>query len=118
VLAAITTALTLTAPAHAAAQIIELQPQRLTRGADVAVPPIEDGDFVDGARRVELPGTVARVLGRSGDAWLVGTNNIDVKRNRRVVRVEADGAVVDVLRNIDPSTVVLSADGSTLEREG
>ncbi|KQV72833.1 hypothetical protein ASC64_19520 [Nocardioides sp. Root122] len=118
VLATITTALTLAAPAQAAAQIVELQPQRLARGADVAVPHIEDGDFVDGARRVELPGTVARVIGRSGDAWLVGTNNIDVKRNRRVVRVEADREVVDVLRNIDPSTVVLSADGSTLAWQG
>lgn len=114
VLAALTTALTLVAPAQAAAPTVELQPQRLDRGDDIAVPHIEDGDFVDGARRVELPGTIARVIGRSGDAWLVGTNNIDVKRNRRVVRVEADGSVVDVLRNIDPSTVVLSADGSTL----
>lgn len=113
-LVALTTALTLMTPAHAAAPSVELQPQRLARGADVAIPHIEDGDFVDGARRVELPGTVARVIGRSGDAWLVGTNNIDVKRNRRVVRVEADGTVVDVLRNIDPSTVILSADGSTL----
>lgn len=113
-LVALTTALSLATPAQAAAPTVDLQPQRLSRGADIAVPHIEDGDFVDGARRVELPGTVARVIGRSGDAWLVGTNNIDVKRNRRVVRVEADGSVVDVLRNIDPSTVVLSADGSTL----
>ena len=122
VLAAITTALTLVAPAHAAAPTVELQPQRLTRGADVAVPHLEDGPwgdvFVDGARRVELPGRIARVIGRSGDAWLVGTNNVDVKRNRRVVRVEADGTVVDVLRNIDPSTAILSADGSTLAWQG
>ncbi|WP_374456504.1 hypothetical protein [Nocardioides sp.] len=122
VLAAITTALTLVAPAHAAAPTVELQPQRLTRGADVAVPHLEDGPwgdvFVDGERSVELPGRIARVIGRSGDAWLVGTNNVDVKRNRRVVRVEADGTVVDVLRNIDPSTVILSADGSTLAWQG
>lgn len=118
VLAAMTTVLTLVTPAQAAAPTVELQPQRLTRGADIAVPHIEDGAwgevFVDGARRVELPGRIARIIGRSGDAWLVGTNNVDVKRNRRVVRVEADGTVVDVLRNIDPSTVILSADGSTL----
>lgn len=112
------TALTLVAPAQAAPPSVDLQPQRLARGADVAVAHIEDGSwgdvFVDGTRRVELPGRVARVIGRSGDAWLVGTNNVDRNRNRRVVRVEADGSVVDVLRNIDPSTVVLSADGSTL----
>jgi hypothetical protein len=122
VLAALATAIALAtsvlAPAQAAAPTVELQPQQLTRGADVAVPHIEDGRwgdvFVDGARRVELPGRVARVIGRSGDSWLVGTNNVDRKRNRRVVRVAADGSVTDVLRNIDPSTVILSADGSTL----
>jgi hypothetical protein len=113
-LVALATALTLVAPAQAAAPTVELQPQQLTRGPDIAVPHIEDGDFVDGVRRIELPGTIARVIGRSGDAWLVATNNVEVTRNRRVVRVEADGAVVDVLRNIDPSTVTLSADGSTL----
>ncbi|CUR59957.1 exported hypothetical protein [metagenome] len=117
-LVALTAALALVAPAQAGAPTIELQPQQLTRGADIAVPHIEDGDFVDGVRRVELPGTVAAVIGRSGDGWLVGTNNVDRNRNRRVVRVEADGTVVDVLRNVDPSTVILSADGSTLAWQG
>jgi hypothetical protein len=114
VLAALATATALLAPAHAAAPAVELQPQQLPRGADIAVPHIEDGDFVDGDRRIELPGTVAHVIGRSGDAWLVGTDNVDRKRNRRVVRVAADGSVSDVLRHVDPSTVILSADGSTL----
>ena len=118
VLAALAAAVALLAPAQAAAPTVELQPQQLTRGADIAVPHIEDGRwgdvFVDGARRIELPGRVARVLGRSGDSWLVGTNNVDRKRNRRVVRVAPDGSVTDVLRNVDPSTVILSADGSTL----
>jgi hypothetical protein len=122
VLASLATATALAAsvlaPAQAAAPTVELQPQQLTRGADIAVPHVEDGRwgdvFVDGARRIELPGRVARVLGRSGDSWLVGTNNVDRKRNRRVVRVAPDGSVTDVLRNVDPSTVILSADGSTL----
>lgn len=117
-LAAVTTVLALGAalavPAQAVAPTVELQPQKLSRGGDIAVPHIEDGDFVDGTRRIELPGTIARVIGRSGDAWLVGTNNVNRTRNRRVVRVEADGSVVDVLRDIDTSTVILSADGSTL----
>jgi hypothetical protein len=110
----IATGIVLVTPAQAAAPTVELQPDRLARGADVAVPHIEDGDFVDGDRRVELPGTVARMIGRSGDDWLVGTSNVDRKRNRRVVRVAPDGSVTDVLRNIDTSTVILSADGSTL----
>lgn len=78
VLAALTTAVSLVAPAQAAVPSVELQPHRLSRGADIAVPHIDDGDFVDGARRTELPGTVARILGPS---------------------------VVDLLRTLDPSTV-------------
>ncbi|GAA5128787.1 hypothetical protein GCM10023339_57120 [Alloalcanivorax gelatiniphagus] len=113
-LAAVTAAATLALPAHAAAPTVELQPQHLARGADIAVPHVADGDFVDGARRVELPGTVARVLGPSGDDWLVATGNPDRNRNRRVVRVAVSGTVTDVLTNVDTSTVVLSADGSTL----
>ena len=50
-LVALTAALALVAPAQAGAPTIELQPQQLTRGADIAVPHIEDGDFVDGVRR-------------------------------------------------------------------
>lgn len=117
-LAALTTVLAtgaaLAAPANAAAPSLQLQPQTLARGADIAIPHIEDGDFVDGDRRVELPGAVARVIGEADDGWLVATNNVDRKRNRRVVRVEADGTVVDVRRNLDPSSVIPSADGSTL----
>ena len=73
VLAAIATATSLAtalvAPVHAAAPTVELQPHQLPRGADIAVPHIEDGQwghvFVDGARRIELPGRVARVIGPS-----------------------------------------------------
>jgi hypothetical protein len=107
----------LAVPAQAVAPNVELQPERLTRGADVAVPHIEDGDLVDGTRRVELPGTVAEIVGRSGDAWLVAThrtNRVGEWRNRRVVRVEADGSVGDVLRDVDASILVLSEDGSRL----
>lgn len=101
-------------PAQAAAPTVDLQPQQLARGVDIAVPHIEDGDFVDGDRRVELPGTVARVIGPSGGGWLVGTNNVDRERNQRVVRVSADDSVTVVLRQVDPASVVLSEDGSAL----
>ena len=87
---AVTTALTtlvvggtLLAPsAGAAVPTVDLEPQQLSRGADLAVPHIDEGDFVDGSRRVELPGTVARVIGQVGGGWLVGTSNVDRKRNR------------------------------------
>jgi hypothetical protein len=116
-LAALTTAITLVAPSQAAAPTVELQPDRLGRGPDIAIPHIEDGDFVDGSRRVELPGTVAEVVGPSGDAWVLAThrtNKVGEWRNQRVVRVEADGSVREVLRDVDPSTLVLSEDGSRL----
>jgi hypothetical protein len=112
--AALATTATVVLPAQAAAPTVELQPHELTRGADIAVPHIEDGDFVDGTRRIELPGTVARIIGPSGEAWLVGTSNVDRKRNRRVVRVEADNTVTTILTNLEESTAILSADGSTL----
>ena len=64
--AVLAAAAALAVPAQAAAPTVDLQPQHLVRGADIAVPHIEDGDFVDGARRVALPGTRARVLGPSG----------------------------------------------------
>ena len=115
---AVLAAASLALPAQAAAPSVDLQPDTLTRGADVVVPHVEEGQwgdvFVDGAQRVELPGRIARVIGESEGGWLVGTQNADFKRNRRVVRVGTDGSVTDVLRNIDPSSVVLSADGSTL----
>jgi hypothetical protein len=76
----IATGIVLVTPAQAAAPTVELQPDRLARGADVAVPHIEDGDFVDGDRRVELPGTVARMIGRSGDDWLVSLLDVDATR--------------------------------------
>lgn len=114
---AVLAAVALALPAQAA-PTADLQPDELPRGADVAVPHIAEGRWggvlVDGDRRVELPGRLARIVGRSGDSWLVGTANVGVKRNQRVVRVGADGSVTNVLRAIDESTVILSADGSTL----
>lgn len=112
--AILTTTATLVLPAQAAAPTVELQPQRLSRGPDIAIPHIDHGDFVDGSRRVELPGRAAEVIGRSGDAWLVGTYDVDPMRNRRVLRVEADDTVHPILRGLAPWEVVLTADGSRL----
>lgn len=117
VLAALSTAITLSAPAQAAAPTVELQPHELARGADIAIPHIDEGDLVDGARRIELPGTVAEILGDDADAWLVAThrtNRVGEWRSRRVVRVEADGTVREVLRDVDAATLAVSEDGSRL----
>ncbi len=92
----------------------DLQPERLSRGADVAVPHIVDGFLVDGTRRIDLPGDVARLLGQSGSAWIVGTYGVGSSSDERVVRVEADGTLRTILTQVDPWAVDLSEDGKRL----
>ena len=107
----------LAAPAAAGPPHSDLQPQSLTRGPDVAVPHIEAGVFVDGERRIELPGTVARVIGASMGGWMVGTHRTNVvgeRRGGRVVHVLPSGAVRTVLRRVDPADISVSEDGSSL----
>ena len=107
----------LAVPAQAAAPTVELQPDRLERGADVAMAHVDDGVLVDGARRVDLPGTDADLLGTSGDAYVVSTWRTDAvgeTRSRRIVRVEADGSVRELLRPLDAHATLLSEDGSRL----
>ena len=120
-LTALAGSLALALPARAAAPDVELQPERLARGADIAVPHIEDGDFVDGERRVELPGTVARgssVQVADGVAGAARTNNLVDRRaatGARRTRGSETVPYVDVLRDLDTSTAGRwSADGSTL----
>lgn len=108
---------TLPVPARAAAPTVELQPHQLARGADIAIPHLEDGDFVDGVRRVDLPGTDAVLLGDSGGAWVVSawrTNAVGETSGRRVLRIEADGTLRELLRPADAHATVLSEDGSRL----
>ncbi|SFA96828.1 hypothetical protein SAMN05192575_102195 [Nocardioides alpinus] len=107
----------LAVPAQAAAPTADLQPDRLARGADIAVPHIEDGVFVDGERRLELPGTEAETVGASLGGWMVAThrtNGVGETRGHRVVHVTPSGTVRTVLRDIGPTTVVVSEDGSAL----
>lgn len=107
----------LASPAAAGAPSRDLQPQTLTRGPDIAVPHIEDGYFVDGERRIELPGTVARVIGPSMGGWMVGThrtNAVGERRGGRVVHVLPGDEVRTVLRDVDPADISVSEDGSSL----
>ena len=107
----------LAVPAQAAAPTVDLQPHRLARGADIVIPHIEDGALVDGARRIDLPGTDAELLGASGDAYVASTwrtNAVGETRSRRIVRVEADGSIRELLRPLEAYGTVLSEDGSRL----
>lgn len=115
--ATLTTGALLAVPAEASAPSIELQPESLARGADIAIPHIKDSDFVDGARRIELPGSDARILGPSDGAWLVvtwKTNRVGEWRRPRVVRVEPDSSVRTIRVGAETLSAELSEDGSRL----
>jgi hypothetical protein len=89
----------LSVPAQAAAPV-DLQPEDLSRGADIAVPHIEGGDFVDGDRTVDVGGSRAYVLGKAGKAWLVGTSDENGGGKFRIVRVKADDTTKVIKRGI------------------
>lgn len=114
---ALAAGLALAAPAGAAAPTTDLQPQRLERGPDVAGPRVEDGVFVDGTRRVDLPGNDGTVIGDTPTGWVVGTYRTNAEGERqggRVVKVGPSGTVTTLVRHVDPSTLVLGEDGSYL----
>jgi hypothetical protein len=118
---AVLAAASLAVPAQAAAPTVDLQPQRLTRGADVAVPHVEDGVLVDGERRVDLPGTEAQVLGESGDALLVAVWRTHAGGNPvggQVLRVGATGVETTVVAGPEARATLLSEDGSRLVSVG
>lgn len=119
ILTATVAVLALTGPAGAAkAPGIDLQPEKLTRGPDIAVAHIDGDDFVHGDRRVDLPGARATLFGRVGDAWLVGTTSADGMRNRKIVRVEADDSLTVIMKGINPWVLTLSEDGRRLAAGG
>lgn len=97
-------------PAQAAAPV-DLQPQDLTRGADIAVPHIEDGDFVDGDNIVDVGGARAYLLGKSGRAWLVGTSDKSGSGKYRIVRVRADDTTKVIKRGLSFFELELSQNG-------
>lgn len=100
----------LTASAQGAARI-DLQPEDLARGADVRIAHIEDGDFVLGARRVHVGGGRAEVLGRSGNAWLVGTSNVAGRSKFRIVRVKANDSVLVIKHGVSIFDLTVSENG-------
>lgn len=97
-------------PAQAAAPV-DLQPEKLTRGADITVPHIEGGDFVDGDRTVDVGGSRAYLLGRSGRAWLVGTSDENGAGKFRIVRVKTDGSTKVIKRGVSFFDLRLSQNG-------
>ncbi|MBS43278.1 MAG: hypothetical protein CMH83_08985 [Nocardioides sp.] len=102
------TALLLPAPAHART----VDPERLDRGPDVALPHLEGGRVVDGdttTRRV--PGKYRSVLGRTGSSYVVLSRKDGAWRTWRV---SADRDARELFRGVGPGEVLLSADGRAL----
>lgn len=100
----------LMAPVQAAAPV-ELQPEDLDRGSDVAIAHIEDGDLVDGDRTVDVGGDRAYLLGRAGNAWLVGTSDENGGGKFRIVRVRPDDTTTVIKRGISFYELKLSENG-------
>jgi hypothetical protein len=98
------------APTQAAAPV-DLQPEDLPRGADIAVAHIEDGDFVHGDRTIDLGGERAFLIGRAGRGWLVGTSNVDGIGRYRILRVGPDYSVQVIKRGISFFELTLSENG-------
>lgn len=108
--AAVVLGTSLAAPAQAAAPI-DLQPEDLDRGSDVAVAHIVDGDFVLGNRTVDVGGDRATVLGKAGKAWLVGTSNSSGSGKFRIVRVKADNTTTVIKRGVSFYELKISENG-------
>ncbi len=101
------------APAATAAST-DLQPEKLSRGADIAIPHIEGTEFVDGDRRVKVGGEQAHLIGRAGRAWLVGTTNSQGSAKYRVVRVKPDNSTKVIKRGVAFWEMSVSQNGKYL----
>jgi hypothetical protein len=105
-------AATLVAAPASAVPTQTLNPSKLARGADVAIPHVEGKTVVDGAVRIPVKAPNVVLLGKTGTAYIVGTTDKQ-GNDGRALRLEANGTSTD----LGPTTVyetVLSGDGQTV----
>jgi hypothetical protein len=105
-------AATLVATPASAVPTETLNPSKLPRGADVAIPHVEGKTVVDGSVRIPVKAPNVVLFGKSGTAYIVGTSDKQ-GNNGRALRIEANGTSTD----LGPTTVyetVLSGDGQTV----
>lgn len=107
--AGLTALAVLAGPATAAPATTEIKPGALPRGADVAIPHLEDKTVVDGAVRIPVQAAVVRLLGKSGTSYVVSTMN---RRgdSSRIVRIAADGTRTVIAKG-EVWEATLSSDG-------
>ncbi|MCW2793581.1 MAG: hypothetical protein JWO76_2679 [Nocardioides sp.] len=86
--------MTVAAPVSAAepAPVTQLRPAHLDRGADEALPHLDGSTIVDGDLRIPVRAGWFRLLGRSGDAYVVRASNPGGTAHVRIVRVRTDGS--------------------------
>lgn len=99
--------------AHAATT--DIQPEDLTRGDDVRIAHIEDGELVVGSRRVDLGAAQGYLIGKSGKSWVVGTANANGGKTK-VLRIAADDSIKVIKRRVNYYDMVLSENGRYLVR--
>jgi hypothetical protein len=99
------------APASAAAPTT-LNPAKLPRGADVAIPHLEGKTVVDGSVRIRIKAPTLRLLGKSGTSYIVGTADRQGAHGK-FFRVAPDGTRT----TLGPANIYmteLSGDGQNL----
>jgi hypothetical protein len=102
-------------PATAATET-EIKPAQLERGEDVRIPHLEGKTVVDGDVRVKVRVPRLRLLGKSGDDYVVGASNKSGGGHFRVLRVTADGERAVLFRKTDIWELELSGDGTQIGR--
>jgi hypothetical protein len=105
-------AATLVASPASAVSTQTLNPSKLPRGDDVAIPHMEGKTVVDGAVRISVKAPKVVLFGKSGTAYIVGTTDKQ-GNDGRALRLEANGTSTD----LGPTTVyetVLSGDGQSV----
>ena len=105
-------AATLFAGPSSAAATTTLNPAKLPRGADVAIPHLEGKTIVDGATRIRFKAPTLRLLGKSGTSYVVGTADRQGAHGQ-FFRVQPDGTRTKLGR-ADIFQTELSGDGQSL----
>ena len=107
-----TLAATLVAAPSSAVATTTLNPPKLPRGADVAIPHLEGKTIVDGATRIRIKAPTLRLLGKSGTSYIVGTADPQGAHGQ-FFRVQPDGTRTKLGR-ADIFQTELSDDGQRL----
>ena len=105
-------AATLVASPSSAAATTTINPTKLPRGADVAIPHLEGKTIVDGATRIRFKAPTLRLLGKSGTSYVVGTADRQGAHGQ-FFRVQPDGTRTKLGR-ADIYQTELSDDGQNL----